>query len=162
MRVESNFSSHLNVLRYAKENLPKVIYSDTFPPMSMLDYSILLYTIGLPLLVLLITCATRYPMKSEIPVEEDRKTELVKFGVDTGLDCYFVGVVAVVSATIGRFGAAVPSLAVFVIIVYVSFSAIVGRLYKVDWKKMRNHCFTAGVLLLVFSIFYALAMFFLV
>lgn len=88
-------------------------------------------------------------MKSEVPTEEDREIALMRFGVDTGLDYYFVGLVAVVSATIGRFGPSVPSLEVFAMIAYIGFSAIIGRLYKVDWKKMKNHCFYAGVISLV-------------
>ncbi len=128
----------------------------------MVDKSIFVYTIGLPLLVLTLTIATRYPLKSEIPIEEDRESALARFGVDTGLDSYFVGLVAVVSATIARFGSSVPSLEVFVMIVYVAISAIIGRLYKVGWKRMKNHCFYVGIASLLFSISYALYLFFLV
>lgn len=127
----------------------------------MTDPSILSYTIGFPLLVLLLTCATRYPMKSEIPDEQDRKLALIRYGADIGLDCYFCGAVAVVSATIGRYGSSVPSSVVLVMLVYVVFSVLIGRLYKVDWKKTKNHCLTVGMVAMILAILYALIIFFL-
>lgn len=127
----------------------------------MVDPSLLIYAIGFPLLVLFLTCATCYPMKSEIP-EPDRSDALARFGSDVGLDCYFVGVVAIVSATIGKYGSNVPSPIVFIMLVYVLCAVLIGRFYKMAWKNMKNYCLVAGVVALIASITYVLVILFLI
>ncbi len=121
----------------------------------MLDSSLLLFILGFPLLILAITIFTRYPLHSEIPNKEDRKEALIKFGADTGLDCYFMGAVAVISATVTRFGATIPLVFVFVMLGYGIFSVVVTRLYKVAWKNLNNFCLFVGIASLVFAGGYA-------
>ena len=107
-----------------------------------MDTSTVALLIGIPLLVVAISLALRYPMEE---VGKDKERALDDLRSDSGLDFYLVSITTLIGSTVDTFGVSIPEAYWVAITCLALLSALVAFLYKRAWIGRRNLCLYSGL-----------------